>query len=214
MSALSIVLGNKKYSSWSLRGWLALKATGLPFTETMIWMYKPDTRATMLKHGPTGLVPVLKHGDITVWETLAICEYIAENFPNAKLWPDDPRAKAHCRSTATEMHGGFLALRQQMPMDLSRPAGKKDYDAACGAAIERITTLWREARGAFGKGGPFLYGRFSVADCMYAPVVYRFLTYDVALDPVCAAYCAEMAAHPAMQEWKASGLAETEVGPY
>ena len=214
MPALSIILGNKKYSSWSLRGWLAVKAAGVPFEETVIWMYKPDSRAEMLKHGPTGLVPVLKHGDITVWETLAICEYVAENFPAAKLWPDDARAKAHCRSMATEMHGGFLALRQQMPMDLSRPAGKKDHDEACGAAIERIATLWREARGQFGQGGPYLYGRFSVADCMYAPVVYRFLTYGVSLDPVCMAYCEAMAAHPAMQEWKAAGVAETEVGPY
>jgi glutathione S-transferase len=214
MSGLSIVLGNKKYSSWSLRGWLALKATGEKFDETMIWMYRAETRAEMLKHGPTGLVPILKHGECIVWETIAICEYLAEAFPAAKLWPDDKVAKAHCRSAATEMHGGFAPLRRQLPMDLSRPYGRKEYDAEAAANIERIAVLWREARTRFGAGGPYLYGRFSVADCMYAPVVTRFLTYQVPLDALCAAYCEAIMAHPAMREWKAAGLAETEVGPY
>ena len=212
MTGIVLAIANKRYSSWSLRAWLALKAAGVPFTEDVIFMRKDDTRARMLAYGPTGLVPVFKQGDVVIWESLAIIEHVAEGHP--ALWPADPAAKAHCRSSATEMHGGFLPVRKLYPMDVVRAPEVRAPDADAQAAIDRITTLWREARQRFGAGGPYLYGRFSVADCMYAPVATRFRTYGVRLDPVSADYVEAVHADPLMREWIAAAARETEVLDY
>ena len=213
MSDLLIVLGNKNYSSWSLRPWLALKATGQPFREEIIWLYKPGSKERILQHSPAGKVPVLKDGALVVWESLAICEYLAERFPTAKLWPDDRAARAVARSVATEMHGGFAGLRRDLSMDIRARIADRVPAADAQADIARIIEIWRDCRSRYGAGGPMLFGRFSIADCMYAPVVTRFVTYGVALDPVCSAYRDAVMALPAMQEWIAAARAEAEVIP-
>jgi len=197
-----IVIGDKNLSSWSLRPWLALRATGYPFRERKILLNREDTRAKLLAVSPTGKVPALIDGDLVLWESLAICETLAEWFPAAKLWPADATARAHCRSVAVEMHGGFAALRSEMPMNLQLRTTKAQ-SAAVRADVERITQVWRECREKYGKGGALLFGGFSLADCMYAPVVTRFRSYGVELDPVCQAYCEAVLALPAMQEWYA-----------
>jgi glutathione S-transferase len=212
MTGIVLAIANRRYSSWSLRAWLALKAAGVPFREDVIFMRKDDTRARMLAYGPTGLVPVLKQGDLVIWESLAIIEHVAESHP--ALWPADPVARAHCRATATEMHGGFLPVRKLYPMDVVRDPLVREPDADAQAAIDRITTLWREARQRFGSGGPYLYGRFSVADCMYAPVATRFRTFGVKVDPVSAAYVDAIHADPLMREWIAAARLETETIDY
>jgi glutathione S-transferase len=210
MGEIVIVIGNKNYSSWSLRAWLALKATGQPFREIKISLRRPDTRAQILKHSPAGKVPVLKHDGMTVWESIAICAHLAEKFPAAKLRPADPAA-AMARSVATEMHGGFPDLRKELSMDISRRHPTPRLSAAAQADVERVCAIWREARERFGRGGDMLFGEFSIADCMYAPVATRFVTYGVTLDPVCAAYRDAILAWPAMREWVAEAAAETEV---
>jgi len=201
MSGLTLVVGSKRFSSWSLRPWLALRHTGLPFTETVIELYRPESKAEILKHNPAGKVPVLIDGDLRVWDSLAIIEYLAELAPEAGLWPEDRAARAVARSMSAEMHSGFPALREHMSMDLlaNKPGEGRDPGALADAA--RITAVWREARTRFGAGGPFLLGRFSAADCMYAPVVTRFKTYALELDPVCRAYADAVLAWPALREW-------------
>lgn len=209
VAALTLVIGNKNYSSWSLRPWLALKAAGQPFDEVMIGLRHPETKARILSHSPAGKVPALKHGDLLVWESLAICEYVAELFPEAGLLPSDPRARAVARSVMSEMHAGFPALRRDLPMDIHSKgiaAGQPSEEAR--QDIARVQQIWQDCRGRFGQDGDFLFGRFGIADCMYAPVATRFRTYRVALDPVSAAYVDAIYAHPAMQEWIAAAAAE------
>lgn len=201
MSGLTLVVGSKRFSSWSLRPWLALRHTGLPFTETVIELYRPETKAEILKHNPAGKVPVLIDGDITVWDSLAIIEYLAEVAPEAGLWPADRAARAMARSISAEMHSGFPALREHMGMDLLADKPGEGRDPRAMADVSRILTIWREARTRFGADGPFLFGRFSAADCMYAPVATRFKTYAVELDPVCRAYADAVLAWPALREW-------------
>lgn len=213
MADLTLVIGNKNYSSWSLRPWIALKQIGAPFREIRIPLRQPDTRARILEHSPGGKVPILKDGDIAVWESLAILDYLAEKFPSAGLWPSAPAARAEARSIAAEMHAGFAALRQQLPMDI-RSRKPLKADAAAEADIARVLEMWRGARSRHGAEGPFLFGRFTAADAMYAPVVTRFRTYGVALDKVCAAYVDAVFALPAMQEWVAAATAEKEVIDY
>ncbi|NYZ17250.1 glutathione S-transferase family protein [Azospirillum sp. RWY-5-1] len=208
MSDLTLILGSKAYSSWSLRPWLALKQTGLPFAELVIPLRQPDTRARILEHSPAGKVPVLRHGDLTVWDSLAICEYVAELAPEAALWPADPAARAIARAVSAEMHAGFQALRSSMPMDLKRRAPGEGMTDATATDIARITALWADCRARFGEGGPFLFGRFSIADAMYAPVVTRFDTYAVALDSTARAYADAVLALPAMRDWTDAGRAE------
>ena len=199
---LMIVIGDKNLSSWSLRPWLALRATGYPFRERKILLNREDTRAKLQAVSPTAKVPALIDGDLVLWESLAICETLAEWFPAAQLWPQDATMRAHCRSVAVEMHGGFAALRSEMPMNLQLRT-KKEPSAAVRADVERITQVWRQCREKYAKGGALLFGGFSLADCMYAPVVTRFRSYGVELDPVCQAYCEAVLALPAMQEWYA-----------
>ena len=210
---LTLVIGNKNYSSWSLRPWLVLKQAGIPFREIFISLYTEVSPAQIKKYSPSGKVPVLIDGDVTVWESLAIGEHLAGKFPDKQLWPADPAARAVARSVATEMHAGFSALRQHMSMNCRKRLPGKGRTPEVLKDIARITALWNDCRARFGKGGGFLFGKFSIADAMYAPVALRFVTYAVELDPVCAAYVKTITALPAIQQWVADAHAETEVIP-
>ena len=219
MADITIVLGNKNYSSWSLRPWLALKQTGVAFDEVVIPLYRDGSKEKILRWSPAGKVPVLKHGETTVWESLAVCEYLADAFPAARLWPEDRSARAVARSLAAEMHGGFASLRQNLPMDLSRRHPGAERIEKAKADIDRVTTIWRDCRKRFGERGangkgPFLFGGFTNADAMYAPMITRFLTYGVPLDPACAAYADAVMDLPAMRDWAAAAAAEPWVIEY
>ena len=207
MATCTIYIGNKNYSSWSLRPWLALKQTGIAFEEVMVLLDQPDSIANLRRRSPSGRVPVLQHDGFTIWESLAICEYLAEQFPAARLWPDDREARARARAVSNEMHASFAELRRLLPMDISRrwPLGTRMAKVA--PDIERLTAIWRECRGRC-SSGEFLFGEFTIADAMFAPVVTRFVTYSVPLDPVCSAYVAAVQAWPAMQAWTAAARAE------
>jgi glutathione S-transferase len=208
--ALTLVIGNKNYSSWSMRPWLALKANHIAFDEVAIPLYTGDAdKARILKFTQSGKVPVLVDGDVTIWDSLAIIEYAAERFPQARLWPEDRASRAHARAVSAEMHSGFAALRNECGMNLHRPVGAKALSAEARADIARIQQSWSECRTRYGKLGPYLFGTFSGADAMYAPVVHRFRTYaiEVALDV--SDYMDAMMALPAFQQWTRAGLAET-----
>ena len=208
MPDLTLVIGTQNVSSWSLRPWLALKMTGAAFRIEKIALRQPDTRQQILRHSPAGHVPILKDGARLIWDSLAILEYLAERFPAAGLWPADMTARAMARSVSAEMHTGFAALRQDLPMDIRLKTVKQPNPEAA-ADIERITASWRDCRVRYGAGGPFLFGRFSNADAMYAPVVTRFQSYGVPLDPVLAAYRDAVLDLPAMREWYAAAAAES-----
>jgi glutathione S-transferase len=206
---MHLIIGNKMYSSWSLRPWLLMKAIGVQFKETVIPLSQPDTKKNIMEHSPSGKVPLLIDGPIRVWESLAIAEYLADKFPNAGVWPEDVAARAHARAASSEMHAGFQALRQACPMNLGRkfkPRAAWSTDVANN--VTRIEALWAEARKAHGSGGPFLYGRFSAADAMFAPVVTRFETYQHAVTAETRAYMAAILAHPAYVEWRHGALDE------
>jgi glutathione S-transferase len=207
--ALKLVIGNKNYSSWSLRPWIAMKAAGIPFEETVIPFGAPDFKQRVGEVSGTGKVPVLIDGGNRIWESLAILEYLAEKFPGAALWPKDAAARAHARSIASEMHAGFGALRNELPMNLSRPVIKRALTAEVEANVRRIETIWTDCRARFGTSGPFLFGGFSAADAMYAPVVSRLHTYDVDVGDVARVYMAAAMALPAWREWQAAALKET-----
>jgi glutathione S-transferase len=208
MADLTLFIGNKAYSSWSLRAWLALEhvarnvAIDPPYREVIIPLEGPGSRTTAIRpHSPSGKVPVLRDGDLLVWDSLAICEYLAESFPTAKLWPDDRAARAVARSVSAEMHSGFPALREQMTMNVRRDPIVLPPTPAVADEIARIVAVWHDCRKRFGAGGSFLFGRFSVADAMYAPVATRFRTYGVPLDDVSRAYVDAIYAMPEMQKW-------------
>ena len=212
MSDLSIIIGNKNYSSWSMRPWLALKKTGQPFREEPIALRLADTKQHILAHSAAGKVPILKHGAILVWESLAICEYLAETFPAAQLWPADKAARAHARAVSSEMHAGFAGLRKNMPMDICHDRRPESRAHLVQDEIARIRQIWTEARSRFGdRAGDFLYGDFTVADAMFAPVVTRFRTYGVALDAICTRYMQAVLNWPGFKEWEAAARAETQV---
>jgi glutathione S-transferase len=208
MTPPTIAIANRNYSSWSLRAWLALEHTGAPYREIVIPLETAETRAAIGARSPSGRVPVLEHGDVRVWDSLAICEYLAEAFPEAHLWPQERAARACARAVSAEMHAGFPALRANMPMNVK--AHLPGYGRTPGSLrdVDRVRTLWSESRARFGEGGPYLFGSFSVADAMYAPVVFRFRTYEVSLDPVQRAYQEAMLAHPGMQKWARAAEAE------
>lgn len=213
MAALKLAIGNKNYSSWSMRPWLALRANDIPFEETVIPLYtdNPADKQRILAFSRAGKVPVLVDGDITVWDSLAIIEYIAERFPEKKLWPDDRAARAHARAVSAEMHSGFMALRGECGMNLHRPVRAVTLSADAQANVARVQEIWRECRERYGASGPFLFGRFGAADAMFAPVVHRFRTYAIEVSPQTQAYMEAMMALPAFQEWTRDGLAETLV---
>jgi len=206
---LKLIIGNKNYSSWSLRPWLALKAFDIPFEEILVPLDAPDFKERVREHSPAGRVPVLIDGEAIVWESIAILEHLAERFPDKALWPAEPVIRAHARSLATEMHGGFGALRSVAPMNLWRPVEKREFPEAALDDVKRISRRWIEARERFGSGGDFLFGAFSAADAMYAPVATRIHTYDIPVDSVVAAYVEAVHTHPSFVEWKQAALAET-----
>ena len=211
MADFTLVIGNKNYSSWSLRAWLLLKQAGIDFEEIRVPLHKNDP--ALIQYSPSGKVPVLIDGEVKVWESLAICEYLAERFPKANLWPKDLKARAFARSISNEMHAGFMALRKNCPMNI-REQIKKEIPADVQSDIDRITSIWREARERFGVGGPFLFGHFTVSDAMYAPVVTRFVTYGVKVDPISKGFMDAILSLPAMKEWIASAHKEVEVLQY
>jgi glutathione S-transferase len=213
MPNLVLVIGNKAYSSWSLRPWLLMRQAGIGFDEIRISLYGDGAKQKILQYSAAGKVPVLKDGDRTIWDSLAICEYLAEEYPEKRLWPPEAAARAHARSISAEMHSGFTNLRSQMPMNVRRELPGRAKTPEIVAEVARIQTIWNDCRSRYGARGPFLFGAFSVADAMYAPVVSRLRTYGVALDGAAAPYAGAIHALPAMQEWIAGAHAETEVNP-
>jgi glutathione S-transferase len=210
---LKLTIGNKNYSSWSMRPWIAMKVAGIAFDETVISLNDPQFKPTLLELSPTGKVPALVDGDVHVWESLAILEYVAEKFPAVNLWPADAGARAHARAIANEMHAGFIPLRRHYPMNMWRPVKKREPTPEAAANIGRIDEMWSHCLATFAGGGPFLFGGFTAADAMFAPVVSRFATYAVEVSAPARAYMDAMMALPAWSEWRAAALKETWVLP-
>lgn len=209
---LRLVIGNKNYSTWSMRPWVALRAAGIAFDETLIPLYTGDAdKQRILAVTPSGKVPALVDGDITVWDSLAIIEYAAERFPGAGLWPTDQAARAHARSISAEMHSSFAALRRECGMNIHRPIGAKALSAEAEADIARIKAIWTDCLTRY--GGPYLFGKVGGADAMYAPVVHRFRGYAIPVAGAVANYLATMQVLPAFREWTEAALAETIVIP-
>jgi glutathione S-transferase len=205
---LKLVVANKAYSSWSMRPWMLLKHFGIPFEEIVVPMGRPETRAEMLAHAPTGKCPSLHDGDISVWDSLAIIEYLAETRADLPIWPRDKAARAHARSLSAEMHSGFTALRSECPMNMRRKRRAIAVSQATLADVARIDAAWSEARATFGAGGDFLFGDFSAADAMFAPVVNRLDTYDLPVGAPTRAYMVAMQALAAWQAWEGDAKAE------
>ncbi len=210
MAQLTLIIGNKNYSSWSLRPWLAMKQAGLEFREIRIPLDTPETHEQILRYSPSGKVPALQDGELIIWESFAICEYITENFA-PQLLPQDKIARALARAVSCEMHAGFFTLREKMPMDCRARRPKKVVEPKLRADIDRVTSIWRNFRQQFSSQGDFLLGQFSLADAMFAPVVSRFVTYGVALDAVEKAYAGAIWELPAMQSWLAASEEEKEI---
>lgn len=211
MSGLVLVVGNKNYSSWSLRPWLAMKQLGLEFEEKRISLYVPGAKEKLRGYSPAGKVPILIDGERRIWDSLAILEYLAESQPS--LWPAAPAARALARSISAEMHSGFAALRQHMSMNIRRRHPGKGRTPETLADIARIVAMWSDCRTRFGADGPFLFGTFGAADAMYAPVVLRFRTYAVELPPPCRAYADAVLGLPALREWMDAAEGEAESLP-
>jgi len=211
-----LYIGNKNYSSWSLRPWLLLKQAGIEFQERRLAIFSDEFRDVIGRLSPAGRVPVLKDGDLVIWDSLAICEYIAEQYPHSHAWPEAVAARAHARAICAEMHSGFPALRNHMPMDCRNRdlAGSVVIEGKLAGETQRIREMWRECREKYAGDGPFLFGHFSIADCMYAPVVFRFRTYLPPLGDLEQAYCHTLLALPAMREWLEASELETETIDY
>jgi glutathione S-transferase len=208
MGRLVLVIGNKIFSSWSLRPWFAMTMVGLPFDEIVIPLDKPDTKRMIAEHSLSGRVPVLYHGSRKVWDSLAILEYLAETFPEKRMWPAGQAARAMARAVSSEMHAGFSALRNECAMNLRRPCMPTQMSDQAKADADRIETIWRECREKYGKSGKFLFGRFSIADAMFAPVVTRFDTYAIPVSETTRAYMKSVLETDAFQNWKKSALKE------
>ncbi|HXP30123.1 MAG TPA: glutathione S-transferase family protein [Stellaceae bacterium] len=201
MAEFIIHIGNKNYSSWSLRAWLALKTLGVPFEEVVVPLYENASRAEILRHSPSGKLPVLRHRETIVWDSLAIAEYLAERFPEARLWPEGATARATARAISQEMHAGFTALREHLPMNMRASVSGRAPTPEAQADLNRITALWRDCRKRYGADGPFLFGHFTIADAMYAPVVSRLRTYKVDIGEEEQAYADAVWAYPPLAEW-------------
>ena len=210
MSDLTLVIGNKNYSSWSMRPWVLLKQLGIPFEEMKLRFHSEEWDANIARWSPSGLVPVLWRGEVSVWDSLAIMETVNEWFPDRGVWPKDATARAFARCAAAEMHSGFRDLRTHMPMNIRASHPGKGMKPGVQANIDRIVQLWTEARKRFGSSGPYLFGSFSACDAMYAPVVMRFKTYGVALDGEAVRYCAAMREAPGVRAWIEAALQEKE----
>lgn len=207
---MKLVIANKNYSSWSLRPWLLLKHAGIPFEEEKLSFNDREFKARVRRYSPVGKVPVLVDGDLVVWDSLAIAEYVAEKHPEARLWPEDVAARAGARSICAEMHSGFAAMRNYLGMNCELSLRGVLLPRDVQADVARVFEIWRACREAHGAKGPFLFGRFSVADAFFAPVTRRFLTYGTPQPPVAKAYVETISALPAMREWLAEALAEKE----
>lgn len=213
VAEFTLYIGNKNYSSWSLRAWLVLKQAGIVFDEVVIPLYRPESKPAILRHSPSGRVPCLRHGDTVVWDSLAIAEYVADLMPEAKLWPADPTARAVARGVSAEMHAGFMALRQSMPMNLRAAHPGKGMTPAVRDDVNRVTALWRDCRRRFAGAKPFLFGDPTIADAMYAPVVARFATYAVVLDDAARDYVSLILGLPALQAWTEAAQQEPWIIP-
>jgi glutathione S-transferase len=207
---MKLVIANKNYSSWSLRTWLLLREANIPFEEEVIGFNQADFAERVRRYSPAGRVPVLVDGDLTVWDSLAIAEYIAERFPEKKLWPEAREARARARSMCAEMHAGFAHLRQRLPMNCSAALPLGRLEIVVERDIDRIVDIWREARASHGTEGPFLFGRFTIADAYFAPVVWRFVTYDVPLPTQARSYIETMCGLASMKEWLTAARAEKD----
>jgi len=210
---LTLVIGNKNYSSWSLRPWLFLKHNRIPFSEVRIPLYQEGSTAEQQIYSPSGLVPVLLDGDLRVWDSLAICEYASEKFLNGRGLPADMAARAVARSISAEMHSGFQQLRANLPMNLKARYRWQPVSEAAEKDIQRVIGLWTQCRSKYGSDGPWLFGSFSIADAMFAPVAIRFRTYDVPLDGIARQYVDNLYGLEEMQAWHADALKESEVLP-
>lgn len=210
---LTLVIGNKAYSSWSLRPWVFLRHHGIAFEEVRVALYAGDYKSRITAYSPAGKVPVLVDGGVTVWDSLAILEYLCEKFPQLQGWPREAAARAHARSVCAEMHSGFGNLRQHLTMNARKVIAWREWPPEVAADIARVESLWADCRAKHGAGGPFLFGAFSAADAMYAPVVWRLHGYSVPVGSVTRAYLDAMLALPAMRDWHAGALAETEALP-
>ncbi|HEX3654109.1 MAG TPA: glutathione S-transferase [Rhizomicrobium sp.] len=212
----TLIVGTKEWSSWSLRPYLALRAIGAPFQEEVIQLRRGSTSEDVQRHSPSGRVPLLKIAENgrehLIWDSLAICETLAERHPEAKLWPDDPFVRAVARSYAAEMHSGFQDLREQLSMEFVRRLPIPELREATKAQIARIVAMWTQALEYYGPAGGFLFGRFSIADCMYAPVVSRFRTYGVPVPAIVQAYCDRVWSLPGMQDWAKAAQQEVDSG--
>ena len=211
MDKLTLVIGNKNYSSWSMRPWIVMKYFQIPFEEIFIPLRQPGSKEKILEHSPAGKVPVLKHQNLAIWETIAICEYLAEIFPAKNLWPKDQKARAVARAVVAEMHAGFMDLRKNCPMNVKASKPMKEFSPEVSRDIERITALWEDCRKRFGSRGDFLFGEFSIADGFYAPVVWRFNTYGAKLSGTAKKYFETMMSLPVMKEWKDLAVKEKYV---
>jgi glutathione S-transferase len=206
---MKLYVGNKNYSSWSLRGWLVTKLSGEPFETVDVPLDDLVANPTRYPFLPSRLVPCLHDGDAVVWDSLAIAQHLAERHP--QMWPDDPRARAWARSISAEMHSGFATLRSEMTMCIRERVDVRPWSPGLSANIERVTTIWEESRRRFGAGGAFLCGRYSIADCFYAPVAFRFRTYDVKPGGAAGGYLEALLAHSDVKEWERAALAETSI---
>lgn len=210
--SLTLFIGNKNYSSWSMRPWMALKAANIPFEEFFIPLYTDAAdKQRILSVTRSGKVPALADGDVTVWDSLAIIEYLAERFPDANLWPEDRAIRAQARSISAEMHSGFMPLRNECGMNIHRPIASKKLSDDAMANVARIQQIWTDCRARYGGEGPYLFGRFTAADAMYAPVIHRFRTYDIPVTAPVRDYMTAMLENPAFQKWTEDALAETLV---
>ncbi len=209
---LKLVIANKNYSSWSMRPWLAMRTAKIPFEEELIPLDDPGFKLRVGALG-SGKVPVLLDGDISVWESIAILEYLAEKFPTAGLWPAQPAVRAKARAVAAEMHAGFVHLRRQLPMNMRRPMQRRELSAEVKSDVLRIETIWTDCHRYASASGPFLFGEFGAADAMFAPVVSRFHTYGVEVKAAARSYMEAVMALAAWREWYAGALAETAVLP-
>jgi len=210
---LRLIIGNKNYSSWSLRPWIAMKVAGIAFDEEVISLDAEDFKARVGQVSPAGRVPTLADGNVQIWESLAILEYLAEKFPGARLWPADPGARALARAISAEMHAGFVPLRRHLPMNISRPVMPRQLTPEVETNVRRIEAMWTDCRTRHGGDGAFLFGSFGAADAMYAPVVARFHTYAVKVGGPARAYMDAIMALPAWAEWRGAALAEPWVLP-
>ncbi|MFT6350661.1 MAG: glutathione S-transferase [Neptuniibacter pectenicola] len=212
MVAMKLIIGNKNYSSWSLRGWLMLKAFEIPFEETLLPLFSEQFYAVLKDYTPVGKVPVLVDQDVSVWDSLAICEYLNETYLHGKAWPSDAQHRAVARAMVCEMHSGFSALRSEMPMNC-RAHRSISLSESAQQDVARIDQLWARCLTRYAGGKPWLFGEFSIADVFFAPIVFRFKTYGISLSTESTAYQKRLLAHPAMQLWLAEALKETAIVP-